>query len=114
MKKPCTTALAMLLCLGALVSCGTEGSTPAVTDDTAADNVVTTAVTEPEITSGNPADLDLGGLGQELQHKGFAQIGRGNVTVKGTPLLGGLDKLLIHTKKLLSWGTNFHSYCITD
>ena len=61
MKKPCTTALAMLLCLGALVSCGTEGSTPAVTDDTAAENVVTTAVTEPEITSGNPADLDLGG-----------------------------------------------------
>ena len=61
MKKPCTTALAVLLCLGALVSCGTEGSTPAVTDDTAADTVVTTAETEPEITSGNPADLDLGG-----------------------------------------------------
>ena len=61
MKKPCMTALAVLLCLGALVSCGTDGSTPAVTDDTAADTVVTTAETEPEITSGNPADLDLGG-----------------------------------------------------
>ena len=61
MKKPCMNALAVLLCLGALVSCGTDGSTPAVTDDTAADTVVTTAETEPEITSGNPADLDLGG-----------------------------------------------------
>ena len=61
MKKPCMNALAVLLCLSALVSCGTDGSTPAVTDDTAADTVVTTAETEPEITSGNPADLDLGG-----------------------------------------------------
>ena len=61
MKKPCTTALAMLLCLGALVSCVSEDSTPAITDTTAADTTVTTVETEPTVTSGNPADLDLGG-----------------------------------------------------
>ena len=61
MKKPCIAALAWLLCLGAVVSCGSEASTPAVTDTTAADTTVPTVETEPTVTSGNPADLDLGG-----------------------------------------------------
>ena len=61
MKKTCIAALAWLLCLGAVVSCGSEDSTPVVTDTTAADTTVTTVETEPTVTSGNPTDLDLGG-----------------------------------------------------
>ena len=57
-----TGSMAMLLCLGALISCGGDASdtNASQTTDTAADDV-TAAVTEPTAVSGNPADLDLGG-----------------------------------------------------
>ena len=61
-KQRFTSGMAMLLCLCALVSCGADADiTAADTTGAAVEAEETTAVTEPEITSGNPADLDLGG-----------------------------------------------------
>ena len=61
-KQRFTSGMAMLLCLCALVSCGADADiTAADTTGAAVEAEETTAVSEPEITSGNPADLDLGG-----------------------------------------------------
>lgn len=60
-NKNLSGTAAMLLCLCVLISCSSDPDAAADTADTAAQNDLTAAQTEPEITSGNPADLDLGG-----------------------------------------------------